>query len=54
MVRYTLRISQQMLQGFQSVSDHVGTFYMKGLIHYSNITEPILSQNCRQEVLELQ
>ena len=31
MVRHTLKILQQMLQDFQSVSDHFGTLCIKGL-----------------------
>ena len=31
MVRYTLKILQQMLQDFQSVSDHFGILCIKGL-----------------------
>ena len=32
MVRHTLKILQQMLQDFESVSDHFGTLCIKGLI----------------------
>ena len=32
MVRHTLKILQQMLQDFKSVSDHFGTLCIKGLI----------------------
>ena len=31
MVRHTLKILQQMLQDFESVSDHFGTLCIKGL-----------------------
>ena len=31
MVRQILKILQQMLQDYQSVSDHFGTLYIKGL-----------------------
>ena len=31
MVRHTLKILQQMLQNFKSVSDHFGTLCIKGL-----------------------
>ena len=31
MVKYSLKIFQQMLQDFQSVSDHFGTLCIKGL-----------------------
>ena len=31
MVRHTLKILQQMLQDFESVFDHFGTLYFKGL-----------------------
>ena len=31
MVRHTFKILQQMVQGFQSVSDHFGTLCIKGL-----------------------
>ena len=31
MVRHTLKILQQMLQDFKSVSDHFGTLCIKGL-----------------------
>ena len=33
MVRHTLKILQQMLQDFKSVTDHFGTLYIKGLRH---------------------
>ena len=31
MVKHTLKILQQMLQDFESVSDHFGTLYINGL-----------------------
>ena len=31
MVRHTLKVLQQMLQDFKSVSDHFGTLYIKKL-----------------------
>ena len=33
MVRQTLKILQQMLQDFKSVSDHFGTLYIKEFNH---------------------
>ena len=35
MARHTLKILQQMLQDFKSVSDHFGTLCIKGLIDFS-------------------
>ena len=34
MVRHTLKILQQMLQDFKSVSDHFGTLCIKGLRNF--------------------
>ena len=43
MVRHTLKILQQMLQDFKSMSDHFTTFRSKGLIT-SSLIPKILSR----------
>ena len=43
MVKHTLKILQQMQQDFQSVSDHFGTSYIKGLKYgHSEGTIPVI------------
>ena len=37
MVRHTLKILQQMLEDFKSVSDHFTTLRSKGLIHFFSL-----------------
>ena len=41
MVRYTLKILQQMLQDFESVSDRFGTLHIKGLRHPTEKNESL-------------
>ena len=53
MVRHTLKILQHLLQGFQSVSDHIGTLCITGLKSCLFIKWTLIFRVCLCDLVKL-